>query len=65
MTKEELRNFMYVSLISADNESLSEEEKQEIITRRRSNPNDWEYILEPIKDEKLRQNSIELLKSLD
>lgn len=54
MTKEELRNFMYVSLISADNESLSEEEKQEIITRRRSNPNDWEYILEPIKDEKLR-----------
>ena len=65
MTKEELRNFMYVNLISADNESLSEKEKQEIIARRRSNPSDWEYILEPIKDEKLRQSSIELLKSLD
>ena len=65
MTKEELRNFMYVSLISADNESLSEEEKQEIITRYKSNPNNWEYILEPIKDEKLRQRSIELLKNLD
>lgn len=56
---------MYVNLISADNESLSEKEKQEIIARRRSNPSDWEYILEPIKDEKLRQSSIELLKSLD
>ena len=53
---EELRNYIYASIISADNDefNLSEDDKQEIIQRRRMGST-WEYILEPIKDEKQRK----------
>ena len=52
----ELKNFVYVSIISADNDEfgLSEEDKQEIISRSKLSE-DWDFILEPIKDEKRRE----------
>ena len=51
----ELKNFIYVSIISADNDEfgLSEEDKQEIISRHKLGSS-WEYTLEPIKDKKKR-----------
>lgn len=64
MTNEELRNYIYVSIISADNDELSEDEKQQILNRYKVNPGDWAYILEPIKDERQRQSLIEILNEL-
>ena len=60
---EELRNYVYASIISADNDEfgLSEDDKQEIIQRRRLGSS-WEYILEPIKDEKIRKSLIDFFE---
>lgn len=60
LATEELRNYVYVSIISADNDEfgLSEDDKQEIIQRRRMGST-WDYILEPIKDEKVRKSLID------
>ena len=57
---EQLRNYIYVSIISADNDEfgLSEEDKQEIIARRKMGST-WEYTLEPIKDTKLRKSLVD------
>jgi len=58
---DELRNLVYVSIISADNNEfgLSEDDKQEIIARHKLGSS-WEYTLEPIKDQKKRNLLIEL-----
>lgn len=58
---DELRNLVFVSVISADNDEfgLSEEDKQEIIQRHKLNM-DWDYVFEPIEDEKKRRMLIEL-----
>ncbi len=50
-----LKNYIYVCIISADNDEfgLSEDDKQEIM-RRREISEDWAFILEPIKDEEQR-----------
>lgn len=61
----QLRNFLYVSIISADNDDLTEEEKQAIIQRtdpKNLENTDWGYALEPIKDDNLREKYIKLLK---
>lgn len=60
----DLQAFIYVSIISADNDEfgLSEEDKQDIISRHNSN-NDWSYILEPIKDEDVRKKLIKLFEN--
>lgn len=52
----ELQNYIYASIISADNDEfgLSEEDKQEIIYRYKLGSS-WDYTLEPIKDKKQRQ----------
>ena len=57
---EQLKNFTYVSIISADNDEfgLSEEDKQEIMYRHKLGSS-WDYILEPIKDEKQRKMLID------
>lgn len=62
----ELKNFVYVSIISADNDEfgLSEEDKQEIISRYKLSE-DWDFILEPIKDEKMRERLVDLFNSDD
>ena len=59
MEVQELKNFLFVSLISAENDSLTEEVKQAIISRfneerdknKEWNEYNWEYILEPLGDE--------------
>lgn len=60
---EQLKNFTYVSIISADNDEfgLSEDDKQEIIYRHKLGSS-WDYILEPIKDEKKRKQLIEFFE---
>lgn len=60
---EQLKNYIYVSIISADNDEfgLSEEDKQEIIERHKLGST-WEYILEPIKDEKQRKLLIDFFE---
>ena len=52
----ELKNFVYVSIIGADNDEfgLTEDEKQEIMRRYKMGMG-WDSILEPIKDEKQRE----------
>lgn len=64
----QLRNFLYVSIISAENDQLTEEEKQAIIQR--TNPKDlentdWEYALEPIKDADKREKYIEIMREVN
>lgn len=62
MTNVEVRNMIFVSLISADNPDYSEDVKQEMIRRyRQPGKRDWDYILEPINDPKI----VELLKRVD
>ena len=58
-----LKNLTYVSKISADNDEfgLSEDDKQEIIYRHKLGSS-WDYILEPIKDEKQRKTLIEFFE---
>jgi hypothetical protein len=60
----ELKNFVYVSIISADNDEfgLTEDDKQEII-RRYDLEESWDNILEPIKDEKQREMLIDFFKN--
>ena len=64
MTMNELKNFVYISIISADNDEfgLTEDEKQEII-RRYDLEESWDSILEPIKDEKQREMLIDFFKN--
>lgn len=60
---EMLKNLIYVSIISADNDEfgLSEDDKQEIIYRHKLGSS-WDYILEPIKDEKQRKTLIQFFE---
>lgn len=62
-----LRILAFTNLISADNDTLNEETKQEIIRRyddRKKTDDqydDWEVILEPIKDDNLRIKYLNIL----
>lgn len=52
MELEELKNYLYVSIISADNEEFTEDQKQEVIRRyelTKDDP-DWRFILEPVDE---------------
>ena len=52
MELEELKTYLYVSIISADNEEFTEEQKQEVISRyelTKDDP-DWRFILEPVDE---------------
>ena len=65
MSNKELKIFLFTSIISADNDELSEEVKQEILHRSGDlnfDTADWKYILEPIEDEVYRNKMIELLE---
>lgn len=48
----ELQCFIFTSIISADNEEFTEAQKQRILARydRSEREHDWEYILDPIKE---------------
>jgi bifunctional DNA-binding transcriptional regulator/antitoxin component of YhaV-PrlF toxin-antitoxin module len=58
----DLQAYVFTCIISADNDEfgLSEEDKQEIIYRHDLGST-WDYVLEPIKDEKVRRNLIDFL----
>lgn len=60
---EELRNLIFVSIISADNDEfgLTEDQKQDIIRRHKMNMS-WESILEPIPDEGKRKMLVEFFE---
>lgn len=61
-----LRNYIYVSIISADNDEfgLSEDDKQEIM-HRHSMGMDWDYVFEPIQDEGKRKKLIEFFEETE
>jgi hypothetical protein len=62
----ELQMYVYTCIISADNDefNLSEEDKQEII-RRKDMDMSWDSILEPIKDDKIRDTLVGFFKHKD
>lgn len=70
MTSGGLKYFVFTSIISAENDSLTEEVKQDIISRyskQRSEHKDWddydwEYILDPMGDKEKIQRLVEVLK---
>lgn len=65
MNEKELKIFVFVSIISADNDNHTEDEKQAVLTRyneTKDNPN-WKYILEPIKDKNYREKYIKILQN--
>lgn len=57
MDKEGLKYFLFASIISADNESYTEETKQDIIHRYDKYKDcgfddvDWKYVLEPLGED--------------
>lgn len=67
MEKDQLKIFIFTSIISADNDEFTEDQKQRVIARYEPNDNindhDWEYILDPIKDTEHYQTYLDLLKS--
>lgn len=65
-TMDELRNLIFVSIISADNDELdlTEDQKQEIIQRHKMNMS-WESILEPIPNEDKRNKLIHFFEESD
>jgi len=62
----ELQMYIYTCIISADNDefNLSEEDKQEIM-RRKDMDMSWDSILEPIKDDKIRDTLVGFFKYKD
>lgn len=62
----QLKNLVYVSIISADNDEfgLSEDDKQEIMKRYKES-NNWGYILDPIKNEEQRKILIDIFDEKD
>jgi hypothetical protein len=52
MELQELKNFLFASIISADNDEFTEDQKQEVMRRydlTKGNP-DWEFILQPVDE---------------
>lgn len=52
MEQEEMKNFIFASIISADNDEFTEETKQEVMYRyeleKIGDKIDWEFVLEPL-----------------
>ena len=52
LSKEEMYNLVFVTIISADNPEYTEERKQEVISRydeyKDKQDKDWKYIMEPV-----------------
>lgn len=65
MNNTQLINLIIASVISADNNDISEEEKQEIMKRHSKHPKEWTYIFEAIKDKRKADKLVELMEQLD
>ena len=65
LDREQLKNFLFVSIISADNDEFDEDTKQAIIQRydKSKKDQDWEYVLEPIKDASIRSSLIHIFNN--
>ena len=67
----QLMYIVFASIISADNDKLDEDTKQAIIAKYESETKDepsvldWDKILDPVKDDELRNKYIELLKATE
>lgn len=67
----QLMYIVFASIISADNDKLDEDTKQAIIAKYeakiKDEPSvlDWDKILDPVKDDELRNKYIELLKATE
>ena len=67
----QLMYIAFASIISADNDQLDEDTKQAIMakyeaeTKEQPSVLDWDKILDPIKDDELRNKYIELLKATE
>ena len=52
MEPEEMKNFIFASIISADNDEFTEDTKQEVMYRyeleKTGDKIDWEFVLEPL-----------------
>ncbi len=64
-TNRDLILLIFISIISADNLSITEDEKQEVMRRYNDNPDNWGYIFEAIKDKKLVDSLVELMEQLN
>jgi len=70
MTSNGFKYFAFASIISAENDSLTEDVKQDIMSRyskQRSenkawNDYDWEYILEPMEDKEKTQRLVKIMR---
>ena len=65
MNNTQLINLIIASVISADNNDISEEEKQEIMKRHSEHHKEWTYIFEAIKDKRKADKLVELMEQLD
>ena len=67
----QLMYIVFASIISADNDKLDEDTKQAIIAKYEAKTKDepsvldWDKILDPVKDDELRNKYIELLKATE
>ena len=53
------KNFIFVSIISADNDEYTEETKQEVLRRyHEADKEDWSYILDPLGEDKYKYMKI-------
>lgn len=64
-TNRDLILLIFISIISADNLSITEDEKQEVMRRYNDNPDNWGYIFEAIKDKNLVDSLVELMEQLN
>ena len=45
---------VFTSIISADNDRYDEDTKQEIISRFDKDPQNWDYVLDPLGEDKIK-----------
>lgn len=69
MDNESIRNLVMLELVQPSpyegNRIIPEDEGRALYERYKSGSRDWNYVFEPIKDEKTRQRFIDLYKELD
>ena len=63
-SKEMMRNLLYISIISADNDEYDEDIKQSIISRYNENKGDpdWWYVFEPLGED--REKYVKLMEAI-
>ena len=68
MDNESIRNLVMLELVAPEDPSnrlIPEEESKALYMRYNEGSRDWNYVFEPIKDEKTKQKFKELFERLD